>query len=410
MLKVLFFVFMLGVSSRGLFELVFEKGGAYFIQLALICLSLLLALNISRARILRKDMPMLVLACLVAFVGVLSMQLTLIVEGNSYFPYILVLLFTSALVAMSLALGNATQFDVKAFVQVVVLWSWILVGVALAQQLRMETALPGSSPEFFLPRPASLTGSYLHYPLIVSMTVFIALEAYAVYRRKIYLVSAFAFVVAIFLSLSRSGMFIVIFGLMLYYLRKAVFFVSSFRLMVPKKFFFLISFSLMLLPIVLLQAVSASDENLAKVVLERFFTAGSVESAGNTERVEQWVRGLELWGDTNLFIGEYFGIVTNSSKNILGEDSFIVESGLIQNLLNIGLLGVIIYYALMLLMLNNIGPSYKYLKFGFLAAVAQTFFYQSNEVIPYLCMLVVIPLVSRHLDVEAARKVSEPKV
>ena len=93
----------------------------------------------------------------------------------------------------------------------------MLVFFAALQQFGGYTSLP-STDSASVPgeiRPSSVTGSYLHYPLIMPILAAFLLQLYMYERKRSLLVISIVDLLFTVLSLSRSGDFILIAGFLL---------------------------------------------------------------------------------------------------------------------------------------------------------------------------------------------------
>ncbi|MGV8844450.1 MAG: hypothetical protein ACOH2I_14790 [Pseudomonas sp.] len=257
----------------------------------------------------------------------------------------------------------------------------ILVGVATAQQFGLID-LPGATPLFYtfsilLERPSSLTGSYLHYPLVISLTGMIL---YAL-KGRVTLLSALC-LASPFLVFSRSGMIFVMFVIV------ARILVAAYRNKFRKALYVYVA------ALMLITTFALIYTNIYETILQVINSFG-FSGLGNEGRFNAWARGLAIYSDTNLLLGEKFGEVTNLSSNLFDAKSTVVESGLLQNLINFGLLGTIAFYGIFL---NNLTKhDSKITKLFVIAFLFQNLFYQSHEVVPFVFVLLLFLSVSKQL-------------
>jgi hypothetical protein len=116
-----------------------------------------------------------------------------------------------------------------------------------------------------------------------------------------------------------------------------------------------------------------------------------MQSDGNDGRAEAWEKAKSLVMPVNVIAGTYFGLVTNSAQDAVKEEFGIVESSVLQQILNIGLMGAIFYYGV-LISVTKLASRESLISLCVWAALFQTFFYQSIEVIPFVFILMTLPV------------------
>jgi hypothetical protein len=132
-------------------------------------------------------------------------------------------------------------------------------------------------------------------------------------------------------------------------------------------------------------------------IIIRMFSALDTASAGNSLRVQRWIFGLNSWLESPIIFGWWTGIITNSTNRLTDTSSFVVESGVLQQLLNFGLIGTMCFYWLLLSQLFSIDKHHLWLKSALIAGILETFIYQSIETIPFMITITIIPFVSQSL-------------
>ncbi|SOE00369.1 O-antigen ligase family protein [Blastococcus haudaquaticus] len=370
--------FLFAATGRGVLESFGPKLVAYAVQFALLGAALVVLFAVGRPerRQPRRGTSAVAYAAIIVFVTS-SIVTAMGPTGSSGLVYVIVMTFY---------LGLFWAFSSFRFAHI---GYWInsstlaaititIVIVALFQQYTsLFGYLPGNdtfSVAGYI-RPASITGSYLHYPLALAVLLF-PLFQYSARRSTIsFLVGAIG-TVALVLSLSRSGLLILIGGCLVWLLVR--------RAWVPFATLSLFFAVLALLPVTWSQ----------NAYLERVLDAGSLSASGNTGRVALWQQGWEMWLDSPLLVGGYVGVVTNAASNLGGGSGIIVESGLLQQMLNFGLLGAGLFYLVLLSGTRRIDRSHAWLISGLIAAAVESVFYQSIEVLPYMALLSVYPAVS----------------
>ena len=242
----------------------------------------------------------------------------------------------------------------------------------------------------------SLTGSYLHFPLLCSILGICLLESAKALRwRSLYFVAVLCFA-GVGISGGRSGALVLIGAGALYIL------LEFFRKSDAVKFKFILG----ALIISAALAISVALAYQYSITVQRIFDGVSLGESGNVQRLLIWTEIYRYWLDTNLWFGEYTGLVGNATGNVSGSgQSLVAESGALQQLINFGALGLVSFYAAMLLGYAAIEKECTYLRALFVTAMVQTLFYQSTEVLPYMAMLAFLPFFSRSLLAVAGRAI-----
>lgn len=354
------------LCSRGIFELAAGKALAYIFSTAGFLLFIFLFYRSTKATIYSNG----VVACAAGFFiffGLLSALCSLFrgMDGT-YLVYLIYPIFISASFFVFFV-TDFSKLDRDKLVRTVSVLACVLFTFGTVQQVGL-IKLPGDSDTFGLfVRPSSVTGSFLHYPLIM---VLLGAFVHGLRNRMTWpVVIAYS---SVFVAFSRSGMMLVLIILSL---------IVAHRLIASKIVFRLrtVIFFLVLMTLVI---VIAPQVELLTYIIERMFSAIDTSSAGNTDRIEAWNIGISLFMKTNMLIGEYFGRVTNLTSNFSAADSFVVESGLLQTLLNFGIIGATIFYLFFLLMYKK--SKLRILKYFIFAFFCQSFVYQSIEVLPFI--------------------------
>lgn len=254
---------------------------------------------------------------------------------------------------------------------------------ATAQQtgLPLDT-LPGSDIASLggLVRPSGLSGSFLHYPLFIALTFFVFAQLWSIHRRAIHGLLATVFAVAVVASLSRSGAMILILGVAALLITAR----SGKQLM-----------RLIFATASILLALFLGMGN--SIYFSRIVSSVDLEAGGNSARVTSWLSALELWAESPIIIGGYTGMYTNITQNFGEASSGVVESGLLQQLVSVGLVGAILYYALMVGAILAVNNRHSWLRAGMVGALLETFVYQSVEVVPFMVLFLLMPVISMHI-------------
>jgi hypothetical protein len=374
---------LMATVSRGFLEFLLSKNFGYAVQLSVV-LAFIVALLIFGQPRARPGTKWLVGAAYVFLVtALISTWISAMVEGISYAgTYVLVTFFFAA----TLVLFSCVRFQAAKRINFGATLSTVgllLFVVASAQQFAGFALLPGSDRGTFgsLTRPASLTGSYLHYPLAEAL-IGIVLLGIAAQRSQIrFTLAGLVMLGGVAMSLSRSGIVIVFVAIAAGVLLSKT---LAARLRNTLVVGILALAALVLLP---------SDLFVARIL-----SIFDDEGAGNEIRLSIWGRVLSLWGDSPLIFGSHTGQFTNVTANIATTASAtfigVAESGVLQMLISFGLLGLISYYALMIGTVQAAPTSPPWFRAAAIGAIAQSAVYQSIEVFPFMVIFAMIPLIA----------------
>lgn len=412
---------LLVTVGRGALELVMPKSTAFIVQGAVLScsLSILWLLRINRTIWVRNgSRSVLILASLFLFIALISVQVTIDVHPEALpWPYLGVALFTIFMWTTTCVLeirGAAVSYFGVATATTVLL----LVGIAMLEQGGAIT-MPGAANIYGIVRPASITGSKQHYAIAIALLAFVCMEWYWQTGQRRYLLSAAIGAVGSGLSLTRSGPMIVGIGIV-YVMWRTL----SFRLrgiLVRRNGRGQLQHAGSALPtigmlalrsqrrrrrviwmfsvVMLVSGITIMGENIqAAPYIERILSSVDLEAAGNTGRVKAWLFGYRLWRETSLVVGQYTGIVTNATNRLTAVDSYIVESSVVQQLLNFGMVGVVLYYAMWFRLLKTVQSSHLWLRAAGVGGLVQSFVYQSIETVPFIVIIGLLPWFSDTLS------------
>ena len=374
----LFILAMLFACSRGLFELLVGKSFAFIFQVGGIILCLL---PMQRFRFILKHYKSkysIWAMSGVIFFSILSAIATTFNYGYIGAQYFIIIIFTFYIIfaAYSIILTDSVNF--KTVFQSLIGIGFLITSVAILQQLRLQILeLPGATADFGLIRPQSITGSFLHYPLVLAVicgVVFVSLMDRGGVKK---LIVFFFFLACLLSTISRSGM-VIVFCIMGYY------FVTKINMRTILTLLSAVAIVTILIPIFPIEMAIISD---------RIFGATSADSAGNDGRFEIWKTVFANLNLSTIFFGTNFGLITNSAppEFIKG----IAESSVLQQILNLGLIGTLLYYLTWFELRHLISANYRIV---LLACIFQTTFYQSIEVIPFLFFALMIPVFTNKLQ------------
>ena len=365
-------------------ELVIPKSLAMMGQLGIVVAILTTLFFVYCRNITWRSYVTLLLSLSFFALALVSALLTSILHDFHF--WVIYLVFNAYL--LFVALGSTRLADSLiepgAFPKIFLFWGWILFFVATLEQLHLVT-MPGYSfASIFLIRSASLTGAFLHYPILMALIAYLTLQWYIVSGHRLYLISGLAFCLAPITVVSRSGIFILFFGMFIYWV---------ISLLQGKKAALWLT-GLLFAGIAFLALSPSSENSVVGSIADRIISAPTMKAAGNVGRIKSWMGALETWSDSNLFVGEYTGTITNSTRNVFENKSTIAESGVLQQLVNFGFLGLLAFYALLLYVGSQIRREHQLLRIVYLAAMTQTLFYQSIEVMPFITLLLLMPWIS----------------
>ena len=394
--------------SRGLLEVIVSKKIAMLLQLGFVQILISSLFFLSFPITVDRNLLYFILSCFCfLLVMVLSCLLTSLVQDfDQWYIYFYFTFYVIEIMIFSAIFSTQKSYAFP-LVKVFFYFGWFLFIGAVLIQLGV-LSLPGNSDVLFKNfRAASVTGSYLHYPIIMALVAFIMIETFFITRSKKYAFAGVVFSLAPFLVASRSGVFIVVFSYMLYFFIKGI---QMLKYFLSKKTNSYLNSSIVykgvsclfvffILFIIGLYTYHTYQENdVFRKFNKRFFMVTNSKAGGNEGRLRSWRRGLKIWTDSNMIIGENTGKVTNSTSSLFKGSSRIVESGLIQQLANFGFLGMVLYYGTFLWLFTYFQKGHYFLKAVYLASLTQTLFYQSLEVIPFITILVFLPWVSKNMN------------
>jgi hypothetical protein len=375
-------------AIRGVLEFEIGKSAAYMVQVGGIVALLMWYISPSAlsAYFRREGVRSLWLVAGLIFSITVSILITLAETGEFGFSYLFLFAFTLFIYFYSIS--NYQRRFVRPGVAYagLVLFALVEAGVAAAQQRNVfPIELPGATYGFDNLRVPSLTGSYLHYPLFVAITASLCAVDYLTYKRTFSALACAVLTACIFSSLSRSGMLIIVGTLGLAFVTEPFRFLAKHGKLI---------FAAVLASAAIMVLGGAGGDGVDDVVgvgAQRMAGAANLSSDGNDGRTEAWDKATELASPINMIAGTYFGLVTNSASDAVKDEYGIVESSLLQQFLNIGLLGAIFYYG-MLISLTRLMTWNKKISLCVCSSLFQTLFYQSIEVIPFVFVLMTLPV------------------
>lgn len=384
--NVAFGIALLAICGRGFLQGLGLKELAYAVQA--VALGVLLLVIVACGTVARSNrVVVVVVAYAFLVVEFLSGIYVTAAKGfSAAWLYVFVMTFFAA--AMTITAGN--RFRIATVVNAP-FWLGLAgvasVAVATAQQVGfLQEAFPGIDTGSMggLVRPSGMTGSYLHYPLFISLLAFVFMQLWHSRRRKVHLALALLFAAAVVISFSRSGVMILGLG-------AAAAAVTAKGSGQRVRLVYLGVAASIFLPLVLRDTIYS----------ERILSAVRVDGAGNQVRIDQWAEGLTLFADSPILIGGHTGMITNVTENFGGVSAGVVESGLLQQLVSFGLLGAIAFYAVFFFCVRAVQLAHFWIRAGMIGGILQTFVYQSIEVVPFMALFALLPFISESLAHES---------
>jgi hypothetical protein len=369
--KLLGSLILLAAMSRGLFELVFDKTTAYVVQLILFFSWIFLA-KMREWFVVSIRFPMEAKLIFISLIiALISSICTLMISGfwGSFFYFgifavICVLLYSGILFSVGC---NGVVVATNVAITVIGL---VLIGIL--QQFGYLGDLPGYSWAYGgAIRPPSLTGSMLHYPIIVSVLALILIDIGLRFNKKWSLVLGALSMFSILTTFSRSGMVIIIGALAYVVLR------IRRDLVMPLILIFFVF-------IIGLFVLNEIIPEIAGNYIDRVVNIGSMEDEGNLGRVDSWSAAISSVLHGPVLVSAETGFHTNATINFgLTNAGITSESSLLLLALNFGVLTALLIYSAMFLFGIDSGLSVV-TRGGVIGVMIQSLFYQSLEVLPFV--------------------------
>lgn len=402
-----------------------SKRGGYLLQTLAAGLLILTTVEWNNRSALRKTMTVSFLPLLVAAVsGLLTIRRFGIEASAVAGSYLAVIAFFFLLISVS------TLFSPRAGIKTALPSTVLVIGLiifvaALFQQFFLPFLLPHIFPQlseadwnrlivgvdpYISPigptiiRPSSLTGSYLHYPLVMPLLAVFLLRPP---RRRWHLLVASVFLVSPVLALSRSGTLLSGMFLGLLLLRHAASVLrkrgsspspepAAHPRSANKRRIILLAVLTVLCLIAILSLVRPFRLFLA-LSMKRLLDFGDPSNLG---RFRAWSLAWEAIKRHSLLFGGITGTLSNIPANILGQNPLqdrlgigVPESSFLGLAASFGLPTAILVYAVGLwggLRLFRKGDPLT--ASALIAALLQSLFYQSYEVFPFMFCLSLLLL------------------
>jgi len=200
-------------------------------------------------------------------------------------------------------------------------------------------------------RTKVFTRSYLSHGVILGLGVLINYYIYKRLKQKFFFFSSLTCYFAIFTTQSRGPLVATTLA--------TIFLLYNFNSFLRKKVF------IIFIPIIILIGfIILSDFNTGNSLLDYYFhRVRSIfdweSERSNVDRAFLWLTALEMFSN-NILLG--IGICATGSWDPTWTHSLTVtESGVLQRLVELGILGFVIYYGFVILLIKNIAKRIKYL-------------------------------------------------
>lgn len=384
-----FFMILVGILvGRGLLEIALPKTLAQALQLmSLSSLLFLFFRPIPMQFTIKQTLVVIGVVLLLADIF-LSCLLTSFIHDYFFWPLYLVFNVTLLMLFLCMIRSFPDSLLTVPIAPVLLFWGWVMLPVAALEMLRL-ISLPGQS-DIFIRRPAAFTGSFLHFPLIMAFFSLILLQWGQIIRSRLYVYSGCLFALSTVAVASRSAIFIIFFATLLYPLLSRFKKSGKILLVITLAASFLIGF--------ITYQSHLQERSIALDLVKRITTASQSKAAGNEGRIQSWKTVINMWKDSNWLIGEHAGMVTNSAHSLDPRAHTVAESGVLQILVNFGLFGLLLFYITLYQAYRFIHRHHYWLRALFLAALVQTSFYQSIEVLPFMALLLMLPWISQSFE------------
>ncbi len=362
-------------SIRGIFELLFEKDIAHVLQ-ALLIIILISLIKTSKNNYFQK--PMLVLGVIFLIICISSITLTYISRGIVGYNIIFIILFTLYFKQKTTQI-DINQVDVNFLYFIISCIFYLLIFVSFLQQVDYFYAqyFPGRTDGYEIVRPQSLTGSYLHYPIILSIMTILFLERFIRYFNYYSFLSLIGFIACLY-SQSRYAILSIITYITLKLIK---------IILIDKK-----------IPLVLIIGIGLiiclflTDT----IILNRVLSIFNLQGPGNEQRIISWTYSVYMLDWTSVFYSNDFGIYSNSFRSIYNREIIVPESSLLYLILNFGLIGSMIYFYLISF---TIFQTRKYI--ALVSILTPSLFYQSIEVLPFIVLYCLLSIILNNKSIKS---------
>lgn len=275
--------------------------------------------------------------------------------------------FYPSLIFIGIVLSNYYFYDVFKEQSLIwkLMWAWGLVLFVLgvyevvsrqyilnvsASDLETYTRSFSGGSTLGLIRARVFSGGYLIIGDLFGILAITAFYLYLRFKKKIYLISVFAFLIGTFLGFARGSIVGVAAGFVVILLLEKG---KNSRKISLKKFINIIKWIILFIVLILIVLSISKSNEIVAYWTDRITTIFDWESnRSNVGRLDHWMAFINIWlsSTKNFFFGT--GGLTASLLTTYS----VTESGFIEYLVEIGLIGTILHYTLILF------PFVKYLR------------------------------------------------
>lgn len=339
--------------SRGLLEVFISKPLAYFFSI----FTFLFFFSIFAEKNFRPSLNDLILLTIFLTTILISISISVFFSNNFNLYYLIYYLYFIFLFLL-LKYSSVNKINFDTLINTVILF---LVSFAVLEQLKLIT-MPGQDLfyGYNLVRPASITGSYLHYPIVIS---FLLITKFIRNNYKLNVFDFFLFI-HILSTFSKMGFFIIFCFFGIFYLlnfKKINTFLTV--------FFILIIISLFIFDF----------------FFDRFITGFSVNLFENIGRISRWKDGIDVVTGGYFAFGNNFGFYNNFNRNFF-HNGEVFESMWFAIIADIGIIGFCMFF----LIIYNFFVNVKSNQLLCFIVFISSFFYQYLEVSSILTLLFLI--------------------
>ena len=341
--NVLISLLILFPFSRGLFELFFSKLLAY--PLSLIgFLVILFFVKKDKIRLDIDDIFFLFIFLTIIFFSILFSL------NNQYNLFYLIYYFFILYLFIYLRNLKLVNFDKHNVLNFVIL---LFIFIATLEQLFI-VKMPGSGVfyEYEIVRPSSITGSYLHYPIVLFFLIAFKFNINKFKIDSILLLSVLSLVA----SFSRLAFLMLLLFFTLFYFFNHTKVNPLLIIFIPIIILILLSFNFL---------------------YDRYLEGYSLNAVGNLPRFELWGNGLSNFLSGPFFVGNHFGFFNNFNRNFFAHGE-IFESSLFFLLADVGFFGTLLFYFMIYRFFSNVQNK----NIMFTVILFSSFFFQYLEIIP----------------------------
>ena len=399
-------MFWLAVFGRGLWELLVPKSAAFVVQAGLFVAGVVLVLATQapcfRPRNRRAAGAAIVIAAGLALIAAASAILSLSQYDSRVNPafYLAVTAFAISWWLTTIALPLPPRFATLPVAEGLAMMTVVALIVTGLEVLGIWSP-PGSQELRYLGlvRPAGITGAMQHHAILLAGLAFVFWEFAKALRSISFRAISTIVALASITSLTRSGAMVIGVGLCVVFSKRV--WTLSQRHRLPRLGLGLpvIVASAGLAWLAWSQILRPTPVPIGAHV-ERVLSSFDLASVGNSQRVASWERGVQEIGEGPVILGHRTGAVTNVTSRLGGADSYVVESGVLQQILNYGIVGCFLFYVVMGMVVTAIPTDFVWLRGAAIGLILNSFVYQTVEVFPVIVLLGLLPWFADALSIQ----------